>query len=277
MSEIIPAAAEPAPLAVVPVGASEPAVASDVASNTPAAGTPPAQAKPEAATTEGTVEPPRDEKGRFSKRTEQIQAQIGQLTAEKHSIRREIETMTRQREALAKQLATQPQIDPNDFAAQENHRVRSAFKQERLDETAQNVAHLEGRERELIVNTFDTKMRAAAETVPDMDKAVQTFLTLPVSKVAAELIIDSDQSAALVHHMANNPSEAYRINKLSPTQQAYEIAKLEARLTAPPVRRVSQAPAPVQTVSGGAGSNAQDLGSLSMPDYYATRMKQMGG
>jgi hypothetical protein len=95
-----------------------------------------------------------------------------------------------------------------------------------------------------------------------------------VSEVAADLIAESDKGAEIANYLARNSEEASRIANLPDAYQGYELARIESRFKDNPMKRISQAPAPVQTVSGGAGNPGVDLASLSMPDYIKARQAQ---
>jgi hypothetical protein len=223
-----------------------------------------------------TAEPARDPStGRFAKRTEQIQAQIGQLTATKHQVAREVESLRRQAEQLRQQLDAPSNIDPSDYAAQTSHDMRRAVKAERYEQTVDAVKSAQGQAAEIRQATFVAKVEAARERIPDIESALQTFATLPVSDIAADHIADSDKSVEIAYYLAKNPLEAQRIARLPLAYQGAEIARIESRVSAPTRNRLSQAPAPVQTVSGGSGSQAVDLATASFADYEKARFAQM--
>jgi hypothetical protein len=97
-----------------------------------------------------------------------------------------------------------------------------------------------------------------------------------VSDAMAMIIRESDNAALVAYHLAKNPKEARAIANMHPIQAARELGMIEARLSSQPVRRVSQAPAPVQTVSGGQGSRQVDPSSMSFKEYEQYRMNGGG-
>lgn len=88
-----------------------------------------------------------------------------------------------------------------------------------------------------------------------------------------QVIQESDNAALIAYHLAKNPDQAYSICRMSPLAAARELGKLESKLK-PPVRRISKAPAPVQTVSGGSGQAGVNPETLSFADYEKWRMGQ---
>jgi hypothetical protein len=80
--------------------------------------------------------------------------------------------------------------------------------------------------------------------------------SLPITNVMAEAIQASDVGPDVAYYLGSNPKEADRISRLSPTLQAKEIGKLEAKLANdPPVKKTSSAPSPLSPVKP-KGSNA---------------------
>jgi hypothetical protein len=108
-----------------------------------------ASATTEETNVEATAEAtPRGDDGRFVKRTEKLQTQINQLTAEKRQTEREVAQLRAEATAITKQLRETPQIDPADFEAQTAHRVRTEIKADRLDQTAGRIEAAEAAARD---------------------------------------------------------------------------------------------------------------------------------
>ena len=271
MSATIPQAEAPA-LAVVPT--QQPVSVPPVDPNTPAE----PQAAQEIAdpSDSSPTEPARDDKGRFTKAQERIQRQISDLTANKHTLRREVEALQSQAQSLRKMYESTQRVDPNDYDAVE------AAKQSRAVIGVQHsmiTQQAEARARDLNETrqaAFFAKIDAARTAIPELDASLNAFARLPLSEQAADLIVESDKSVEIANFLGRNPQEAIRIAKLHPAYQGAEIARIEARVSAQPIKRISQAPAPVQTVSGGPSNAGVDLGSLSMADYMKARMGGAG-
>lgn len=78
---------------------------------------------------------------------------------------------------------------------------------------------------------------------------------LPITNVMAETIQASDIGPEVAYYLGTNPREADRIARLTPYLQAMEIGKIEAKLSAnPPVKKTSNAPAPIAPVSARSSS-----------------------
>lgn len=127
--------------------------------------------------------------------------------------------------------------------------------------------------------TFKEKLDAVAEEDPSIYDLVDSVGKI-VSPVVADLVVQSDQGVAIVRYFNNNPKEATRISQLHPIMAAKAIGAIEVRLSsvpkAEPVKKISQAPSPIKTVTP-AGSAVIDEDNLSMEEYYKRRTKQLYG
>lgn len=116
-------------------------------------------------------------------------------------------------------------------------------------------------------------IEAGQKAFPDFDAAVNEAVDdglIPVKGPLYEAIMDSDMGEKLVYHLAKNPSEAERINKLGPLAQIRELGKLEDKLSAKKEPRETMEPI------GGRTSTANGLSaSLSDDAWIKAREKQI--
>jgi hypothetical protein len=100
-----------------------------------------------------------------------------------------------------------------------------------------------------------------------------------VSPVVADLVVQSDDGIELVKYLNNNRKEALRISQLPPLAAAKAIGKIEASLAAKPKveppKKVSQAPAPIKTVTPAGSVDTFNPETASMEEYYKRRMTQL--
>jgi hypothetical protein len=240
----------------------------------------PTEAVEEAAPAE-PVEQPRGPDGKFiaHPRTEKLVSQINSLTAEKRAIERDVARMKSEAAELAKQLQQPVNIDPADFDAQTAHRVRHEIKSDRLEQTAAQVRALEAKAQEASAQILNAQVEELRAHIPDIDT-----IFLPgnqggptINQVMAEAITRSENGALVAYHLKKNPREAARIASLDPVSALMAIGQISAGISNPKnqMKRISQAPVPVQTVSGGTSSTALNLETASFKDYEKARLQQM--
>lgn len=253
----------------------KPAVAAEVKAET-APETPETQETP---ATDEKAEQPRGEDGKFIShpRTEKLKAQIGALTAEKRQAERELARLKSEANEIHKQLNTAVEIDPTDFDAQTQHQVSKAIKQERLSEKVSAVKAVEARAQETQNKILDAQIEELRDQIPDIEK-----IFLPsnqggpqITQVMAEGIHRSENGALVAYHLLKNPREAARIASLDPVSALVAVGQIAAGIKPNPIKRISQAPPPVQTVSGGSSKSAAvDLATADYETYKKIRMGQ---
>jgi hypothetical protein len=134
--------------------------------------------------------------------------------------------------------------DPEQYAeAVSNWKLEQMTHQQRAAQAQQSQGEFNSKRDDLM---------AELEDADGFDQ--RKFDKLPISRTMAEAIVDSDQGVKLTVHLVNHPEEASRIAALSPARQAAELGKLEAKLSATPVKKPSNAPAPITPV-GAKGSS----------------------
>lgn len=196
-----------------------------------------------------------------------VQQRIDELTRDK----RAAERLAQQRLADLERLQTrlrekEAKLDPNDFAAQEDFRVEKAVTQGRLDDTAAEARRALDDAAQARSETFMSKVELALASDPSVEAKLEQFANVPVTPFAASFIAESEKAVELAAHLGGNPKEARRIANLPEGQQGIELARLEAKLSAPPVKRVTQAPTPVPTLGGSRSPAVKDPGDMSVSE-----------
>lgn len=190
-----------------------------------------------------------------------VQKRIDRLTRQKYEAQARaeyLEKMLNERQAPK----TESVIDRSQFASDEDYVeaiVESRLAQKEQAKQAQGFA----KKVETIIKE--------AEKLGDFDP--DDFREVPISKIMAEAIVESDVSAQLVKFFHDEPEEAERISQLSPARQAAAIGKLEDKLTSDKPKAVSKsaAPAPIKPVSGNGKSTAGYRPDMSQSEYVAWR------
>jgi hypothetical protein len=87
----------------------------------------------------------------------------------------------------------------------------------------------------------------------DFDDAVKGFSLIGgAPKPFLEAVTALDHGADVFYTLGKDPGEAIRIINLPPAKQAIELARLEAKITAPPPPKpVSRAPSPISPIATG--------------------------
>ena len=176
-------------------------------------------------------------------------------------------------------VVQQAPVTPEQFASNEDY--VEALAEQRAE---QKLAEREQRKQQAeILETYHDKEEEVRAKYEDFEQVAYNP-NLPITTVMAQSIQASDNGPEVAYHLGANPKEAERISRLSPIMQAKEIGKIEAQLAAnPPVKKTSNAPAPISPVSARTtGSPAYDttdprsIKSMSTSEWIeAERLRQV--
>lgn len=268
MTETATVAQATAPL-VTPANILEPAsvsVPEKLNVDTPA--TPPAEAakQPEEAKDPGAQDAAQEKPETSDPKKGRAQTRINELTAQKYEAERRANEAIAEAHRLREQLRARPDIDPNDFNAQEAERLRRVVKEERFEDTVSNVHKAQKEATDARISMFDAKVEAARERIPDMDSALREFNQLPLSPEAADVLVESDKAAEIAYFLAKNPEQAHRIARLPAAKQGAELTRIEARISVAQPRKATAAPPPVPMIGAGSSPSAPTLSQASVSD-----------
>jgi hypothetical protein len=214
-----------------------------------------------------------DDKPKRNKTT--ARERISQLTQQKRDAEREAARWKEQFERATK--AERP--DPNKYDDPDEYQSDlAAYKVEQrqaagLDESAK---YAETRAKEAVAQAYQERILDFAAETPDFH-AVANNPSLPITPVMAEEIMDSDYGPQVQYHLGKNPREAAQIAALSPREQIRAIGRIEARVSTPVTKRVTQAPAPIKPVAGNRTPASFDPNKASVEDYIKKRNEGWGG
>ena len=152
-------------------------------------------------------------------------------------------------------VVPQAPVTPEQFASNEDY--VEALADQRAE---QKIAEREQRKQQAeLLETYHDKEEEVRAKYDDFEQVAYNP-NLTITTVMAQSIQASDNGPEVAYHLGANPKEAERISRLSPILQAKEIGRIEAQLAAnPPVKKTSNAPAPISPVSARTtGSPAYD-------------------
>lgn len=201
---------------------------------------------------------------------------IRQLVDEKKAALAKAEEQASLAESLRRQLEA---IKPTPAGSEKDHPDQASFIRATIKEAAaeaqkaaieQQAQSLEKAAIESRNRAYEARVQEFVERAPDYHQ-VTSSPTLQISPVMADAIRLSETGPQIAYFLGKNPGEAARIHSLPPIEQAIAIGSLSARVSVPE-KRVTQAPPPPKTVTGGTVKASPDLGEMSYEDYRKARM-----
>lgn len=227
------------------------------------------------------------------KKENKVQARIDEITRARRQAEAEAEywrKVATEKQPIAPEPARQEILPPNfpakptvdqfedydtyvealgEWSAERTIAKREYARQQQQQQEAQQTAR----------QTYAQRVEAAKAKYADWDEVVAVN-DVHVTNVTLEAILESEQGPDISYYLLSNPQEADRLNKMSQIQQLKEIGKLETKMsqTAAPVKRVSQAPKPINP-SGGTDAGIVDMDKLEGEAWAAAereRVRKLG-
>ena len=131
---------------------------------------------------------------------------------------------------------------------------------------------------ETVVKTYEGRLNEFKKTTPDfqdvLDEFVADYGDVPVPEIV-QIAMESEVGPQIAYYLAKNTSEVDRIAALAPHRRLVELGKLEAMLQQPTraveTKKVSKAPAPIESVKGTGKVVTKDINDPNLP--YAEWVK----
>ena len=231
-------------------------------------------ATPDSAGQENVEQPETDDDKR---RKRSVSERISTITAQRREAEARAAASEQRAMALERELQRLNSIRVDDLPYEDAERLRlqQVLKAERLEDHRSEAMRQAEEVGHATAAMFRAKVAAVADRMPTL---MEDFSRVPISEHAAQLIAESDRAVEIAYYLSKNPGEAIEIDRSPPHVQGARIARIEAKVSAAPLRRASTAPSPIPTIAGSAPSvGSQDPATMSFADYRAMRQKQLSG
>jgi hypothetical protein len=179
---------------------------------------------------------------------EELDAIVGKRLA------REQRKWEREQAQRLAEMQAKPPVDP---PAADDFESASAYAEALAEQKAQELlAKREAAKAQAeLLDAYHEREEDARGKYDDFEQVAYNP-KLPVTDVMAQTIQSSEIGPDVIYWLGSNPKEASRISSLPPILQAREIGKIEAKLASnPPVKKTSNAPAPIAPVAARASGN----------------------
>lgn len=235
----------------------------------------------EAETTKPDEPKPETEEQRKSKYQRRIDRKNADIAAARTEARlykerlEQLEAMARPQQQRVPGAPTLDQFDNfEDYMS-----ARVAFEAERVVETRlgkvqQAEAQRKAQEAQSrVLTSWQDKQAAAADKYADFEEVVGES-DAPVTQAMSQAIVESEAGADIAYYLAQHPDEAKRIAQLSPVRQIAEIGKLEAKASAPVVKRPTSTPPPINPI-GTKAKAEKDPSQMTDSEFAQWRKRQI--
>lgn len=226
---------------------------------------------PEVVTPETETQTEQEPKAEDADRTvKRLERRIDRLTAARYQTAAEAAQARKEAEELKARLAQYEQQEPQQetltpekvlpIARQMAEYLRT---QERVQDRVQQVMKA-GK----ALDGFDAACNAVNEELPfySQNGAPTPFLGV---------VMECESPAVVLHHLGRNPDLAEELARLTPTQQARRLDRLEAELNRKPEPKASNAPKPIEPLRGTGGGANKDPAQMSDAEFAKWRRAQI--
>lgn len=222
------------------------------------------------------IEKPK-KKGGFQKKLEKQ----NYLISEQARKIAELEAKVSGKETAPKAVTGKPKIE--DFESHADFTEALAdwkFEQREQERESKQKAAKQRAEFEAVGKSHAERVAKFKETATDFDEVFEEIEDVDFTPEFTEAVLTSDMSAELIYHLAKNPEEIERINKMSYRDVVKAIGKLEYKLESKKEEKpkLTNAPKPISPVKGKGAvpikKSIYDEG-LTPSEYEALRWEQI--
>lgn len=103
----------------------------------------------------------------------------------------------------------------------------------------------------------------------------QVAFAADIGEKTSLMVAEMEDGPAVAYHLGKFPAIARQIEALSERQRPFALGKIAAQVTAPPPKRITNAPSPTEQAAGKSGGMTD--GPPSDPTAYAAWRKRGGG
>ena len=222
---------------------------------------------------------PRDENGKFipRERFNEVYGKHKQAERENAYLRQQLAQFQQQPQQPAQQQA-QNIPDPNDFnwdlqqwgSSLSEQVAKTAYEQARQQFEQQQRYQYE----QQILQQFESREAEYAQANPTYyDNVAALQQAIGFDPHIGEALALSDHGPAVLDYLAQHLDEADRISRLPAHIAAVQLGRIEAKVSSPKPKPVTQAPTPPPALSGGAVST-KDPGNMTDAEWYEYERSQ---
>lgn len=196
------------------------------------------------------------------------------MKSERQQALQEAARLRAENERLLRSTPDYSQIqDPDEaLAARTAHKVREMTASDRDVDIQRHQAQAEA----ALFSAWDAIKEEARAAMPDFDAVVNE--RTPIHPRMAPVLVESEMAGELAYYLGKNPQEANSLAHMfetNPARALVEFGRLEAKVSKPAAKAVSQAPKPAPSLNGSAAPPAFDPAGSSVADMRA-HLKRMG-
>ncbi len=211
----------------------------------------------------------------LNERKQSARERVQQAVARQREAERQASTLRDEVESLRAKLKAPDPNQYDDNAQYTADTLTHQLDKREVERAEKQIAQAEASRRGAVAESWRERVNDFKQDVSDFDDVVYVKLNSAVSETTAMMIAELEEGPQVAYHLGKNASEARRIESLPDRAKAFELGKLAGRLTTPAPRKVTTAPAPINSVSGNRQSSNVSIEKMDMADYAKLVAKEM--
>ena len=211
------------------------------------------------------------------KRKSGVHKRINKLTREKYELQARIKELENSKPEPKADAPKAENFDSYEdyLSAKTRHEAQQAVNEQMENQKKEKAQQAEQNYQKALMESWEDKTEDARDKYDDYDEVVNNE-DIQITPVMGMAIMETDQGADIAYYLGNNPDEADRISKLTPTRQQIEIGKLEVKVSQLNKKTVtpSKAPEPIKPV-GNKNQAEKDPDSMTTDEWMEAERKRM--
>jgi hypothetical protein len=129
----------------------------------------------------------------------------------------------------------------------------------------------------VIDRTFNERCNVAAKDIPDLNETINTAQLPIYDNAVVNAVKKSELGPQIVYYLAKNPAEAAKLAQMDPGLAIMEIGSIREKAKAllqPKLKKMTNAPAPINPGNGSGSTITTDLVDKDMKDYFNSRNEE---
>lgn len=198
-------------------------------------------------------------------RTKMLEERLAAIEARQQQPQRQNERQTD---------AGEPTIDKYDnfdqyVAARSRWEAKQIVETTLAEREKHQAAERETAARQTTVEQWNQRVSKATAEMPDFEEVLASS-EVPMTDAMQHAIMESERGPQLAYFLANNPDEATKIARMTPSGAFRTLGMIEERLSKPTERKPTAAPAPLTPI-GTTAKVTKDPSSMSQEEFEKWR------
>ena len=166
------------------------------------------------------------------------------------------------------------EYDPEFIKATARFEARQEMQQQLQAHNTRQAQERAQAARQQTAESWNQKVNSVIEDIPDYAEVVGNINLNELPPHVGAMLAESDVGPKIAYHLMTHPEEAIAIGKQSPVQAIRALMRIEEKITATPLKKATDTPAPITPV-GAKAKSEKDPSDMTFSEFKEYRRKQI--